>query len=344
MLFNNKHDAENSAEDSAASDAIDRLIQELQESEKFTDFLEQNVNDAMKKVSSKANTSNCPENATEQPMPKAKSRKSSKKQDSIEIDTIGQKNLTGVKNSVEKGHLEHDLFSMMMMSQKMSLTWLFGILAFTIQITLGILILLDQSEQEFFATDMSIPIKGTIRLHMAQALAVLLSIMTQTDLLMGLRTILLLPRKDEQKWQNLIQKQQRRQKFNCNPEEQNEFECDSWWVQIFLPNALKMLQGALVLAASFVVIIQSETTVDVLKDYSALFVVSSVDDLFYNMAEMGYFGSSLCRITDDVKMAQLVKNEDEIRPQLIKFFPLMIVCFFIAWINVTVGQANGKYL
>jgi len=342
MWFTNKHDEGNTAENSASSDVIDRLIQELQESEKFTDFLEQNVNDAMKKMSSKANTSNCPENANEQSMPKAKSRKSFKKQDSMEL--IGHKNLTGVKNSVEKGHLEQDLFSMMMLSQKMSLTWLFGITAFTIQITLGILILLDQAEKDFFATDMSIPIKGTNRLHMAQALAVLLSIMTQTDLLMGLRTILLLPRKDEQKWQNLLQKQHRQQKRNCNLEEQDEFECDTWWVQIFLPNALKMLQGALVLAASFVVIIQSETTVDVLKDYSALFVVSSVDDLFYNMAEMGYFGSSLSIITNDVKMVEVETNEDEIRPHLTKFFPLIMICFLIAWINVTVGQANGKYL
>jgi len=264
-------------------------------------------------------------------------------------NSISNQNLFGLKQNSEEGDLELDVFSMMMVSSVKSMSWVFGFLSFAIQMTLGILVIIDQANKDFFGTMMSIPIKSTVSLWIAQFLAITLSIMTQTDLLVSLRNILIL-RKDNS-WKKLLSDKHGNISFQNEFEDRHnketkEIKNSSWWIFIFLPNFLKMVQGGLILVASFLIIIQSEKTVDLLKDYSALFVVSSVDNLFFDVADMGYFGTKLSEKAEEVKqktLEELEANEKEIRKHLMSAFFSVMAVFMGSWIFVIFGQIGGKY-
>ena len=93
---------------------------------------------------------------------------------------------------------------------------------------LAIITLLYQIKIDFCDTILNIPIKVTTVVHIGQFLTLLLAIMSQTDILVALRTLICLSiKKDE--WLKLT--------------EQNERRPIVWLRCIFLPNLLKALQG-----------------------------------------------------------------------------------------------------
>ena len=67
--------------------------------------------------------------------------------------------LTGLRQPTSKNFLEEDIYSIMMMTKTVSWEWLLGILSFSIQIILAGIIIQEQTQTEFFGTDMSIPIR-----------------------------------------------------------------------------------------------------------------------------------------------------------------------------------------
>jgi len=233
---------------------------------------------------------------------------------------------------VQNGRIENDIFSMMMLSPIFSITWLFGWLSFSIQVLLGVLIILDQVEKDFFGTQLSIPIKVNGPLYTVQFLAIILSVMTQMDLLIGLKTLIVFSFPEKEKWGNLI------------GIKRHECKIHVWLLRIFVPNFLKILEGGLILGASFVVIIQSDNVVDVLKDYSALFVVSSVDNLFFDLADMGYFGTTLSQMGIKVKLVEYEECEKESKYFLQSVFCCLMCGLLGASAYVKVGQNRGKYV
>lgn len=64
-------------------------------------------------------------------------------------------------------------------------------------------------------------------------------------------------------------------------------------MHIFLPNFCTFLQGLLVLFISFVVIVQSDHVIDLFKDFSALTVISQLDDLVFFLARAEFIGRNL---------------------------------------------------
>jgi len=241
--------------------------------------------------------------------------------------------LTGIaSSSTRKGQFEEDFYSMMMLSIVRSRAWCFGIICFTMQMTLATIIIIEQTQKKFLETDMRVPIKVSILPRIAQMLAIILAIMTQNEFLMGIRTILMLPYKDKSRWGSII-----------------DIDVDKctkmrWFQHIFLPNCLKSVQGGMVLVASFIVIVQIDTTVDVLKDYSALFVVSSVDNLFFNFADMGYLGEKLSKKAEKMKKIKLDENERGVWKILAALLVTLITAFMTTYVYIMVGQANGKYV
>jgi len=248
---------------------------------------------------------------------------------------------SGVKKKPNEGELEQDVFSMMMLSQSwISFVWVYGVFAVAVQMTLGILVIKDQISSEFGEPDMGIPIKETNPLRVAKMLAMVLSILTQTDFLMSLRNIQIF--REGKIWKEL------RSDANENPinNSYDGIKHYYWWIYVFFPNALKGAQGLLILTASFILIIQSENTVDLLKDYSALFVISEVDNLFFNVADMGYVGTILSEKADEVKAKNFNEENKEQRNKawLTSVLLFLFAIFFFAWLFISFGQADGKFI
>jgi len=238
--------------------------------------------------------------------------------------------LIGISNPAPLDSLEEDLYSMMMMTEVLSLVWLIGFISFVIQIVLASIIIHEQIQTEFFGTDMSIPIRVPPLTQVTQVLAVILAFITQNELLGGLQTIFSFPFNEKQKWGDVCCVDVRDRTLSM------------WFLRVKLPNTLKAIQGGMVLVASFIVIVQLTSTVDVLKDYSALFVVSSVDNFFFDFAIKGYFGKKVMLKAKNVKETEF--EETDISNWLRSLGLFMLIVFLGSWTHILFRQKQGIYV
>ena len=212
-----------------------------------------------------------------------------------------------------------------------SKSWLLGFLVFTVQSLLAIFTLIDQLDTSFGDTLMNIPIRITAGVRVGQFLTLILAVMTQTDVLISYRVLLFLsPTRNN--WQELIK------------HENNENKYSLWFGRIAIPNLMKGIQGIVVLLTTFIVIIQSDNIVELLKDFTALFVVSSIDDMFFFMADHGYLGPDLSRKTNIAKKISIEEDDRMIRWYLHTFFFLVLSVVFGGWIMIVIAQRNGAYI
>jgi len=219
---------------------------------------------------------------------------------------------------------------MMMITDAMSWESFLGILSFSVQIILASIIIYEQTRKEFFGTDMSIPMRVKSLTRVAQFLAVVLALMTQNELLGGLRTIFTFPYHDKLKWGKI-----------CSI---HIYDCTlpRWLLRVLLPNAMKAIQGSMILVASFILIVQLTSTVDVLKDYSALFIVSSMYNFFFDYANKGYFGKQIMQKAEKVSNTEF--EENEVDNWLRSIAIMLAVAFVSAWSYIFAGHTSGKYV
>ena len=118
-----------------------------------------------------------------------------------------------------------------------------------------------------------------------------------------------------------------------------------------LPNLLKIVQGLLVLFTSLVVIIQSDDLIDLLKDFTALYFVSEIDNIVFRMTEQRFFGNDLKERSDRVKKV-LVEDEAVIvganaccRGINFRFMILfsLFATMVSTWGYFVQGQVSGKF-
>jgi len=249
---------------------------------------------------------------------------------SVKISVL-QKVLYGHKKSkVNEEKLDRDCYVLMMFSPIFSVSWLLGFLTFAIQVTLGILIIDDQINSDFFGTTLSLPIKGNGTMRLAQFLTILLAIASQTDVLNGFRTLFLL-RYDKEQWPKVLKKE-------------NDPSLSVWLKHVFFPNILKIVEGIIVLLATFLVILQSRRVVNLLKDYTSLFVISAVDDLVFELAGIGYFGSKLRKKTDELKEVKIGENNNKFSIYNYLLLAFTAFCMLGSWIVVINAQNRGTYV
>jgi len=314
--FEHDQDEEAPKQKNISTQDVDRFVQMLKQNESFNKYL-------FSFFHQNAEVPQPAQNNQENAEP-PEQQKETKKKRSKSITSV----LTGITSSGSKDTLEEDLYSIMMITEALSLEWILGFLSFSMQVTLAGIIIHEQIQTDSFGSDMSIPINVPPLTRVTQVLSVILALMTQNEFLSGLRTIFMFPFENKQKWGKI-----------CDIE---NYDYTMWLLRVLLPNAMKSIQGSMILVASFIVIVQLTSTVEVLKDYSALFVVSSVDNFFFDFADEGYFGKKVRLNAEKVKDKEF--EETEIDNWLRGLFLILIGIFLSAWVSIFVKQEQGVYV
>ena len=258
------------------------------------------------------------------------------------------------KNWTTRAQLSTDVYTMMMLShwtQKIfphplnfmkknscaiivprpSKSWLLGLTVFTTQTALASFTLADQVKTSYGDTFLDIPIYVTPVVRVGQFFTLILAFMSQTDLLVSFRVLLFL-RYKRKTWLELI------------GIEDNEKTFALWLGRIALPNLLKSVQGFIVLATTYFLILQSDDIVDLLKDFTALFIISSIDDIFFFLADAGYLGFDLSLKTNVAKERTIEEDDRPVIFYLKAYFIIMMLFMFLGWLAVVFLQADGLFV
>ena len=265
-------------------------------------------------------------------------------------------------NVTKKFSLDEDTFSMMILSNPFKSSscckgcvcfsftpeWVLGISVFFIQCILGLMIAYDQLHGDglYVLGAFNVPVSVTFSVAFGQLFTILLAIMTQTDILVAIKTFHYLRHTKDNSWEEMIDDG----KINRST--------TTWLVRVFIPLFLKLTEGGLILFITWLLIVQSTNIVDLLKDFTALFVISSIDDLFFVFAENGYLGQDVYARSQDVKDTELrsivEKDTNETSTSVMykseKSWIVLVVLgaifltYFGGWSYFAVQQANGSYL
>lgn len=202
--------------------------------------------------------------------------------------------------------LSHDSYSLMMVSRVFSAAWTLGLFAFIIQIVLLLLIEVDRRSEEDGANLFhDVPFHVSDEVIIIQFFTNFLTIMSQGDFFSSIDTVLLLLASDRQ----LLIKNESLENIDDNIAEggttekrMNKLSLNK--CQIWFPNILKFVEGFVLLFISFFVIVRSESVIDLIKDFTALQVIATVDDMFFAFARQNYFGASI------VQKAEVVEDSE----------------------------------
>ncbi len=204
---------------------------------------------------------------------------------------------------------------------------------------LVIMILVDQVKSSENSTQFDVPFKVDNYVYVGQFLSIILCLGTQNDLLVAIRSFISLG--GGSNYDQVIG-------------EEGHRSCIFWLVRIGLPNLMKFMQGSLVTFVSFVIIIQSDDIIELLKDFTALMVISEVDDILFQLASHGYLGNELHQETKKVEDAPKItvirktflssgrKSMNGILFARLVF--LFLLCGMIGWWGKILSlQKNGTY-
>ena len=116
-----------------------------------------------------------------------------------------------------------------------------------------------------------------------------------------------------------------------------------WYLSI----ALRLFNGSLGLAVTFMMIMREETVRDVLLNFTAVEFVSTVDDTVFTLANMGYMGKALRRDTETVNNTKPTEEETEDKSKVKEFFMfgcMMFIYFtlFGFWLWLARRQNDGE--
>lgn len=70
---------------------------------------------------------------------------------------------------------------------------------------------------------------------------------------------------------------------------------------VYFPNLLRLIQSSLVLAFFMILIIQNDNNLDLVLDFTAIYIVSEIDDLIFKVIRRGFFCFGLTKAASDVE-------------------------------------------
>lgn len=244
--------------------------------------------------------------------------------------------------------LEEDTYSLMMTSQVLSLSWALGLTSACVQITLACIALKEQIDQSKNNSLWNIPFRVSNSLRFGQYFTIVVFIASQSDLFSSIRTIQSLQYR--RRWEKVIM---------VHPEQRS---VATWAVRVVFPNLVKFGQALLVSMISFILIAQSQGIITLLKDFSALVILSDVDNYFFTLASKGYLGKNLIKKAQEVidgisvdvakreyRLSQISVMGQKKRRIYFRYFPLLLFCTMVTggvlfqYIIVARRQDDGTY-
>lgn len=142
--------------------------------------------------------------------------------------------------------LPEDTFSLMILGEPFSKQWIYGMIAFGLQTCLLFVIAVEFYDSSKESTPLNVPYKVDLVVLLGQIMALLLSLLTQIDLILAISTFMLLGYKKKENWTSLI-KVPLSSTFS------------TWIVRIAFPVSCEFLEGFLVLATTFCIVVQSDS-------------------------------------------------------------------------------------
>jgi hypothetical protein len=253
-------------------------------------------------------------------------------------------------NEDGKESLYKDTFSIMMTSKVYSKGWALGLITFVLQMTLVIMILVGQSGESKGSTLFDVPFKVSTEVRVGQFFTIILSSFTQRDVLTAIKYLIMF-RTDGADWRILLV-DDNESIVSTNSSGELPPMRGMWFRRAVLPNLLKMVQGLLVLFTSLVVIVQSDDLVDLLKDFTALFFVSEIDNIVFYITEQRYFGNDLKQRSGRVKNVHVedetvVVGDDAcgtggVRFRFVGLF-ILFATMVSTWGYFVQGQVSGRF-
>lgn len=247
------------------------------------------------------------------------------------------------KESASVYVLSEDTYTLMMFSKVFGQTWALCFSVFAMQATLILMIIAAQWEQGFLN---SVPYNVSLSTRIGQIAGMILILLYQRDYWVS-STLLEIyvfagESRHEIKGEKIKTVEGHKNKFD---EEVNREGSDSdsvnfsKEVSIMLPSCIRLLQSMGVVAASTVLILQSDNIIDLVKDYTAIFFISEIDDFVFTLAFEGYLGAVLKETTDHAKETCV----PDVKEHPFRTFGFMTIfgTMMALWVYVTNNQLNG---
>ena len=222
---------------------------------------------------------------------------------------------------------------MMIMSKPGSSQWWYAFSIFGIQIALLTMILHDQYRYSYITTPFDVPYRVSIVVHAGQVLAILLSLATQTDLVIAIITFIMLWKRRRLYWTRVV-------------EVAENSDISIWTLRVAFPLTCKFVEGILVLLTTFVIVIQSDSIIELFKDFAAMQLISELDNMMFWLALHGYAGTALM---EGAKKSQKIRIKDDVVKSfcgipLRTMVLIVLFCFmFSGWVYIANGQINGSF-
>ncbi|CAJ1928117.1 unnamed protein product [Cylindrotheca closterium] len=202
--------------------------------------------------------------------------------------------------------------------------WIALLVIFGLQISLLVLLLLDQIGLEDDNV-LGTPANVEVIVRAAQVLALVIALFSQSDLRQGVEGIS----------EGLPDIYQGNDSFQSMGPARWHFAY-----------AIRFLQGFVNLFASFVLLLQAETVFDVLLNFLGVQFISDLDDLAFDLGGKGYFGYSAQQVIHDIMQARFLRDSTSHKcrtyAHVIGIFAVLVVMVGI-FSNLAIQQDQGVF-
>ena len=228
-----------------------------------------------------------------------------------------------IKIKLDNGHnveekqgkytLAEDTYTLMMHAPPLSRPWLLGFGVFSLQAILTAMVLIAEIQQSTGNPFLMLPFDVRLSTRIGQVVGLIIILMYQSDYWTA-STLL---------------------EIRFIGKGVNE-------LSILFPAIIRFSQSIGVVVASTILILQSDSIIDLVKDYTAILFISEIDDFIFSLADRGYLGLDLKHDAEDVKEKVEVDDAPE---HPIRSIGVMIIFGTMvgSWVYVSNNQIDGTF-